>query len=196
MVFSVLTAGAGVGVLGLLGQLAVLGSVLAFSRDNEREADAIGFELMARAGYDQREAARIWETLEKERKAADKSRAFVFFATHPPTDERIESLRALVSKASPAATSGLNTAGSAAKPCSLSQLLRIIVVGGQGREEKGRTRRPNGPSQVGIGCELSPGFVVLRRPAYAVADFELGVKERQTLRADSCRHDAGNEVKR
>ena len=104
MVFSVLTAGAGVGVLGLLGQLAALGSVLAFSRDNEREADDIGVELMAKAGYDQREAARIWEALEKERKAAETSRPFVFFATHPPTDERIEALRALASKASPATT--------------------------------------------------------------------------------------------
>lgn len=103
-VFSVLTAGAGVGVLGLLGQLAALSSVLAFSRDNEREADSIGFDLITKAGYDPQEAARIWEALEQERKAADKSRPFVFFATHPPTEERIETLRALAVKVSPAAS--------------------------------------------------------------------------------------------
>ena len=87
------------GPVGLVGQLAVLSSVLAFSRDNEREADDIGFELMAKAGYDPAEAPRIWEALDEERKAADTSRPFVFFATHPPTDERITTLRALAVKA-------------------------------------------------------------------------------------------------
>ena len=92
------------GPIGLVGQLALLGSVLAYSRDNEREADDIGFELMVKAGYDPREAAKIWEALEEEREATDKSRPSVFFATHPPTDERIETLRALGAKAaSPAA---------------------------------------------------------------------------------------------
>lgn len=104
MVFSVLTAGAGVGPLGLLGQLAALGSVLKFSRDAEREADDIGFEMMARAGYDQREAGRIWEALEEERKAAGTARPFVFFATHPPEDERVETLRKLASKGTSMAT--------------------------------------------------------------------------------------------
>ena len=104
MVFSVLTAGVGLGVLGLLGQLAALGSVLAFSRDNEREADEIGVAMMTKAGYDPREAASIWEALEEEREAADQSRPFVFFATHPPTDERIGTLRALAAKLGSEAT--------------------------------------------------------------------------------------------
>ena len=104
LVFSVLTAGVGLGVLGLLGQLAALGSVLAFSRDNEREADEIGLTMMAKAGYDPREAVRIWEALEDERTAAGESRPFVFFATHPPTDERLETLRVLAAKAGAGAT--------------------------------------------------------------------------------------------
>lgn len=104
MVFSVLTAGVGLGVLGLLGELAALGSVLAFSRDNEREADEIGLTMMTDAGYDPREAVRIWEALEEERTAAGQSRPFVFFATHPPTDERIGTLRTLAAKAGATAT--------------------------------------------------------------------------------------------
>ncbi len=91
--FSVLAAAAGQGYAGPLAQLVALGSVLAFSRDNEREADEIGFELMARAGYDPREAPRIWEALEREREAAGKSTPLIFFATHPPTAERIATLR-------------------------------------------------------------------------------------------------------
>lgn len=87
------------GVYGLVGQLALVGSALAFSRDNEREADDIGLELMTKAGYDPREAPRIWEALEEERKATGKSSPWVFLATHPATDERIETLRALSAKA-------------------------------------------------------------------------------------------------
>jgi tetratricopeptide (TPR) repeat protein len=95
-----------VGALGPVAQFAVLsadiallGSVLAFSRDQEREADDIGFQLMVNAGYDPREAAKIWEALEQERRAAGKSRPSIFFSTHPPTDERLETLRALGAKA-------------------------------------------------------------------------------------------------
>ncbi len=97
-VFTVLTAAAGHGYIGSLAQLAALGSILQFSRDNEREADDIGFELMVRAGYDPREAPKIWETLDKERRAAKDSEPLIFFATHPATDERIETLKELARK--------------------------------------------------------------------------------------------------
>ena len=97
------TASAMLGLLGVFGpvawaaivtvDVALVGSVLAYSRDEEREADDIGFDLMVKAGYDPREAPRIWEALEQERKAADKSRPFIYFSTHPSTDERIATLR-------------------------------------------------------------------------------------------------------
>lgn len=101
--FSVLTAAAGVGFVGLLGQLAMLSSVFAFSRDNEREADDLGIELMVKAGYDPREAPKIWEALLKEREAAKDSEPLIFFATHPPTDERVSTLKSLAEKAVPTA---------------------------------------------------------------------------------------------
>jgi tetratricopeptide (TPR) repeat protein len=97
--FNVLTAAAGVGYAGNLGQLVALGSLYAFSRDNEREADDVGFELMVNAGYDSREAAKIWEALVKEQAAAKGSTPFIFFATHPPTEERIDTLRKLAQRA-------------------------------------------------------------------------------------------------
>jgi predicted Zn-dependent protease len=84
-------------------QLATLGSVYAFSRDAEREADEVGFELMVRAGYDPREAPRAWQRLIAEREASGKSRPMIFFATHPPTGERVERLRTLASTAPAAA---------------------------------------------------------------------------------------------
>ena len=97
-VFTVLTAAAGQGYVGSLAQLIALGSILQFSRDNEREADEIGLELMVQAGYDPREAAKIWEALDKERRAGKDSEPLVFFATHPPTDERIATLNELARK--------------------------------------------------------------------------------------------------
>ena len=97
-VFGVLTAGAGQG-FGMLAQLAAFGSALQFSRDNEREADDIGLELMVHAGYDPGEAPKIWEALEKERRAAKDPRPFIFFASHPPSEERVATLRELARKA-------------------------------------------------------------------------------------------------
>ncbi|MEX2223228.1 MAG: M48 family metalloprotease [Candidatus Rokuibacteriota bacterium] len=97
-VFTVLTAAAGHGYIGSLAQLVALGSIMQFSRDNEREADEIGFELMVRAGYDPREASKVWESLDKERRAGKDSDPLIFFATHPPTDERIDTLKELARK--------------------------------------------------------------------------------------------------
>ncbi|MBI2161377.1 MAG: M48 family metalloprotease [Candidatus Rokubacteria bacterium] len=100
--FSVLTAAAGVGFVGPLAQLAMLSSVFAFSRDNEREADDVGFELMVRAGYEPHEAPKIWEALLKERAAVKDAEPLVFFATHPSTDERVATLKGLADKAAAA----------------------------------------------------------------------------------------------
>ncbi|MFQ5930075.1 MAG: M48 family metalloprotease [Acidobacteriota bacterium] len=96
---SVAAALAGAGYVGPLATLIALGSVYKFSRDQEREADELGFELMVRAGYDPREASRIWEVLVKEREAAEDPDQFIFFSTHPPTDERIETLKEMAEKA-------------------------------------------------------------------------------------------------
>lgn len=67
-------------------------SIAAFSRDNEREADHIGYELLVRAGYDPREAPRAWERLLLEASARP-SMPNPFFATHPTGSERLATLR-------------------------------------------------------------------------------------------------------
>ena len=93
MVFvQLLTAFAGVGFVGDIAQLVALGSIYGFSRDNEREADDIGFELLARAGYDPYEAAKVWESLIEEKEAADSDDQLIFFSTHPASEERMATL--------------------------------------------------------------------------------------------------------
>lgn len=74
-------------------ELVILAGLRAFSREHEREADSLGIELMAEAGYDPHEAARIWEGLIAERDAADLDDPPFLFATHPPSPERSRALR-------------------------------------------------------------------------------------------------------
>lgn len=91
--FSLATAAVGAGYVGHISELAALGSVLAYSREHEREADELGFQLMVDAGYEPNEAVRVWESIEAERKAEDDDEPSVFFATHPSTEERVDTLR-------------------------------------------------------------------------------------------------------
>jgi predicted Zn-dependent protease len=73
-------------------QLATIGSILKFSRDAEREADEIGFELATAAGYDAREAAKLWRALLRERDAEKAGSPWIFFSTHPAPEERADTL--------------------------------------------------------------------------------------------------------
>ena len=79
------------GAVGLVGQLAALGGHAAYSRDNEREADRIGIQLMRQAGYQPGEAARVWSHLRSELSAGaggDPEKRSVMFASHPGIAER------------------------------------------------------------------------------------------------------------
>ncbi|MFQ5609298.1 MAG: M48 family metallopeptidase [Woeseiaceae bacterium] len=68
---------------------AVLGVNLPFSRAQETEADVVGIEYMARAGFDPRETVPLWQNMQKE--AGEKAPP-EFLSTHPSSDTRIESL--------------------------------------------------------------------------------------------------------
>lgn len=96
------------GLVGALGGLAVLGSAMAFSRDQETEADQIGQNLLGKAGYPLNETALIWTGLSDELKAGsqkdlatDKS----MFASHPAISERIDMLQ----KSAVGSSAGNNT---------------------------------------------------------------------------------------
>lgn len=66
-------------------------SLYSFSRDQEREADDLGFDSLTAAGYDPREAPKIWEFITDEEAASNVPRS-PFKATHPPSDTRQEAL--------------------------------------------------------------------------------------------------------
>lgn len=90
------------GPVGAIGQLGVLASAFGFSRDQERDADSVGVNLLTMAGYDPREAARVWDNLRAELVAsqgAEAGKTSPMFATHPPSQERSETLARLAENA-------------------------------------------------------------------------------------------------
>ncbi len=74
--------------LGALGLGAQVGVMLPFSRLHETEADHIGLEYMARAGYDPREAVTLWHRMAKAGGAAPPQ----FLSTHPDSEARARDL--------------------------------------------------------------------------------------------------------
>ncbi|WP_020589801.1 M48 family metalloprotease [Desulfobacter curvatus] len=87
------TQGAGLGdwtqKLGSLGQGLFLSK---YSRDNEREADALGHQYMARSGYNAKGFTGLMEML-NQMNSTKPSSTQILFATHPMSRERLDAAR-------------------------------------------------------------------------------------------------------
>jgi predicted Zn-dependent protease len=70
---------------------------LPHSRNDEMEADRIGVELAARAGFDPRAAVSLWEKMAK----LSGSRPPKWLSTHPDPSDRMSDLRAYADKVMP-----------------------------------------------------------------------------------------------
>lgn len=81
----ILRAGAILGG-GQIGEIAVGGYFLKFSREYEKQADLLGARIMANAGYDPRDLANMFQTIEKQ----GGGRAPQWFSDHPNPGNRYE----------------------------------------------------------------------------------------------------------
>ena len=96
---SVLGAVAGVGSLGgqAMDTAAQLAITLPNSRESEAEADAVGIQLAAHAGYDPKAAVSLWEKMAKVGGGAPME----FLSTHPAPENRAATLKQLGAKLEP-----------------------------------------------------------------------------------------------
>jgi Zn-dependent protease with chaperone function len=70
---------------------------LQFSRQDESEADLVGLELAARAGYDPHAGVSLWRKME----AASRGSSLPFLSTHPSGPARIREIEANIPKVEP-----------------------------------------------------------------------------------------------
>ncbi|MBQ4846929.1 M48 family metallopeptidase [Pseudoalteromonas sp. MMG005] len=80
-----------------LGLGAQYGVALPFGRTHESEADVIGLELMAKAGFEPEGSVALWENMEA---ASSGNRPPEFMSTHPAPQSRIDNLSSKMGGAS------------------------------------------------------------------------------------------------
>lgn len=84
-------------LMGILGAGAQYGIMLPFSRRHESEADAIGLNLMADAGFNPRASLDLWQNMQ----SASGGQPPVWMSTHPSHGQRLGALEAGMSEAEP-----------------------------------------------------------------------------------------------
>ena len=72
-------------------QTATMNSTMAFSRNNEREADRVGMQIMNQAGYDPRAMPRFFATMNQKSQMNQTANQFLpsFIRSHPLSNERL-----------------------------------------------------------------------------------------------------------
>lgn len=76
-------------IMGALGLGAQVGVLLPFGRAQESEADVVGLQYLAQAGFDPRGSVTLWENMSK----AGGAQPPTFLSSHPANAQRIETLK-------------------------------------------------------------------------------------------------------
>ena len=84
-------------ITGTATNMAAQGVMLKFSRDDEREADLIGMDLAARAGFDPRAGVILWQKMAALNKGAPPE----FLSTHPSGKDRIAQMNSHMAQVLP-----------------------------------------------------------------------------------------------
>jgi predicted Zn-dependent protease len=83
-----------------------MAAINGYAQHFETEADRVGLQLMAKAGYDPNEALRLFEHLKQELETENLKEPF-FFATHPQLQKRIENCKRFLDKLNPPEARGI-----------------------------------------------------------------------------------------
>ncbi|HEY5617007.1 MAG TPA: M48 family metallopeptidase [Vicinamibacterales bacterium] len=94
---AVLGNGAGGNAAQMAASFLTNGIFMKFSRDDEREADQVGLQLMRRAGWDGRGMVELFEILQGEARRNPGS-VEIFFSSHPSPQDRIARLKGEVAR--------------------------------------------------------------------------------------------------
>jgi predicted Zn-dependent protease len=81
----------------IIGSLGVNAAFMKFSRNAEHEADRVGAQIMARAGYDPMAMATFFDLLQA-RKRSNPNAVAKFFSSHPPASDRSARIRSYASQ--------------------------------------------------------------------------------------------------
>src|SRR5438034_11546475 len=130
----------------LMQQAAVVAIQLPNSRESESEADQMGIELAARAGYDPAAAVSLWDKMGKLGGTPPE-----FLSTHPSPEHRKETLQALGARMQP-----LYLAAKSAKPGDAPSFLgskeavneRVVTRPGEPTREEFAARVANEPTTM------------------------------------------------
>jgi len=76
--------------MALLGLGAEYGILKPYSREHESEADIIGMDLMAKAGFDPSQSITLWQKMDQ---ASQGQQPIEFMSTHPAHATRIQQLQ-------------------------------------------------------------------------------------------------------
>jgi predicted Zn-dependent protease len=79
-------------IVGVVGGVGLNAAFLKFGRDDEREADRVGAEMMAKAGYDPEDMARFFDLLAAQRRS-NPGKVEQFFSSHPSPGDRAAQIR-------------------------------------------------------------------------------------------------------
>jgi predicted Zn-dependent protease len=131
------------------GQAAAIQSQLSYSRDMEREADRVGFGILADAGYDPQGFVGMFGKLQQAAGVND-SGAFPYLRSHPLTTERIADMQARLqlNSASPRTSGNMVQAMLAARARVMSQnsveALKAWTQGGKAISPQAHTAQQAG----------------------------------------------------
>jgi predicted Zn-dependent protease len=90
-VLGVVLGVAGVPLGGTIANVATTAVATTYTRDEERDADQVGLDYAIRAGFDPHGAVRAWQKM----MAASRGLSVPFLSTHPQSEERLETMKAL-----------------------------------------------------------------------------------------------------